>query len=176
MSSQKFLNLYQLHPSQISLRSLSLLLDGMTKKEMRSVLLFSNEELMKQIDDYIWIFSQDKFITHTTYHDPYPTLQEAYLTTISRQDPLPVSDINPNKAQNLFIIDNKMLEPDRAAANDSDIEIVENAVKKYQGEFERFVIFDLNAERLQKIKTSLESKFQVQYFTQNLKGVWEKTA
>ena len=144
------ISFYQLTKSEFR-KALPSLLEKVLESGKHAVLLAANEDRVKEIDNFLWTFSTNRFIPHGTRADKYPEDQPVYITT---------SEENPNKSEILVIVDGKQPE--------------------FIKDFSRTLdIFDGNDENEVKAararwKSYADKKYTLTYWQQDDEGKWQK--
>ena len=126
------------------------LIEKIYYSNQRLVIIAENEELMKSVDDGLWVYSTKHFIPHATLNDNHPKDQPVYLTTKLE---------NPNKAS-IFMALGKV---DLDQAKASKLLYMFDGNIPEQLEFAR-----------KKWKSYQGSGHSLTYWQQNMQGAWEK--
>jgi DNA polymerase III subunit chi len=133
-------------------KALPQILRKVMEGEKRAVIQFNDMNLLRKIDDMLWVFSQRQPIPHGTKQDGYEADQPLYLTT---------EEENPNKAESL-------------------INIGKNGFSEFAHKFSQYIdIIDGNdASELEEARKRYEahknSGKNVTYFKQDANGAWIK--
>ncbi len=114
------------------------------------VVIAESEELMRSVDDGLWVYSTKHFIPHATFSDEYPSDQPVYLTTKIE---------NPNQASITMAL--------------GKIELDDAPVSKLLYMFDGNIPEQLEFAR-KKWKSYQGSEYSLVYWQQNIDGGWEK--
>lgn len=79
------------------------LIEKIYYSDQRLVIITEDEEMMKTIDDGLWVYSTKHFIPHATVSDEHPADQPIYITT--KQE-------NPNEATIMMSVGKAEIEQD----------------------------------------------------------------
>lgn len=145
------ISFYHLTSSPLE-KALPALMEKLVQSGKHAVLMAENEPLLKQIDQFLWTFSTNRFVPHGTKEDGYEEKQPIYLT---------LEEKNPNKAELLVTIG--------------------TCDPAFAGDFSRrLVVFNGNDEaELQTMRTKwkelkADNENQLTYWKQDEKGKWEQ--
>lgn len=143
---------------QLLQRSLETVLPNLVERSIKKgwnvIIQCGSEERLKNLDDWLWTFSDDSFLAHGIASQNDAAEQPILLT---------LNSDNPNKAQIRFLVDN-VEEPE-------DSSQYERIVIIFNGRFED----SLKSARNQ-WKRCKEKGFTVTYWAQNEQGQWIKKA
>lgn len=114
------------------------------------VVMAESEELMRSVDDGLWVYSTKHFIPHATFSDEYPSDQPVYLTTKIE---------NPNKSSIAMAL--------------GAVNLEEFTVSKLLYMFDGNIPEQLDFAR-KKWKSYQGSDHSLVYWQQNIDGAWEK--
>ncbi len=126
------------------------LIEKIYYSNQRLVIIAENEELMKSVDDGLWVYSTKHFIPHATITDDHPEDQPVYLTTKLE---------NPNEAS-IFMALGK-------------VNLDQVSASKLLYMFDGNVPAQLEFAR-KKWKFYQGSGHSLTYWQQNIDGGWEK--
>ncbi|AFC70619.1 DNA polymerase III subunit chi [Rickettsia australis] len=141
---------------ELLLKSILLLIEKCYHSDLKSVILTADADQQEMLNKNLWTYSRKQFIPHGSKLDPHPEKQPIYIT-----DELQ----NPNNASVLIIISPTAIE-----------KILQ--IKDYVEVFKRIIIITDLPEDLKeltvKINKFTEQENKIDYFTQNLRGTWNK--